>query len=153
MVVMSTRYKQFPSLANPSFSQTPVNQQILRNLKELYDEHSKNWDRGTRYAIIDHVLNGDTEVTERIAIMPSYHRLMNRNMTFAIWIVLRATYGLPKMVRLQHRLFKQYPGIDPESLVSPLLKRETKSGTLEEGNGTSQVSSSLLSMHALIPFY
>ncbi|CAG7559596.1 unnamed protein product [Fusarium equiseti] len=135
---MSTRYKQFPSLANPSFSQTPVNQQILRNLKELYDEHSKNWDRGTRYAIIDHVLNGDTEVTERIAIMPSNHRLMNRNMTFAIWIVLRATYGLPRMARLQHRLFKQYPGIDPESLVSPLLKRETKSGTLEEANGTSQ---------------
>ena len=109
--------------------------QTLRNLKELYDEHSKDWDRGTRYAIIDHVLNGDTAVTERIAIAPCKHKLLGRNMTFAIWIVLRATYGFNKIVRLQHRLVAQYPGIDPESLVSPL-----KSSTLEEG--TSQVSPS-----------
>lgn len=135
MVGLSARYKKFPSLDTPSFSKDPFNQQTLRNLKKLYDEHSKDWDRGTRYAIIDHVLNGDTAVTERIAIAPCKHKLLGRNMTFAIWIVLRATYGFNKIVRLQHRLVAQYPGIDPESLVSPL-----KSSTLEEG--TSQVSPS-----------
>ncbi|KAH7192695.1 uncharacterized protein B0J16DRAFT_394686 [Fusarium flagelliforme] len=137
---MSTRYRKFPSLDNPSFSKNPVNQQILRNLKGLYDEHSKDWDRGTRYAIIDHVLNGDTEVTERISLSPHRHKLLNRNMTFAIWIVLRATYGFSKVVRLKHRLIMQYPGIDPESLVSPLLENEAKSSALEEGYGTSQVA-------------
>ena len=140
MVGFSARYKKFPSLDTPSFSRVPVNQEILRNLKKLYDEHSKDWDRGTRYAIIDHVLNGDTEVTERIALSPHKHKLLSRNMTFAIWIVLRATYGISKVVRLKHRLITQYPGIDPESLVSPLLESETKSSTLEEGYGTSQVS-------------
>ena len=135
MVGFSARYKRFPSLDTPSFSEDPFNQQILRNLKKLYDEHSKDWDRGTRYAIIDHVLNGDTAVTERIFHSPCRHKLLSRNMTFAIWIVLRATYGFSKIVRLQHRLVAQYPGIDPESLISPL-----KSSTLEEG--TSQVSPS-----------
>jgi hypothetical protein len=99
----------------------------------MYDEHSKDWDRGTRYAIIDFVLNGDTEVTERIACQPSHHRFMNRNMTFAIWIVLRATYGLDRLARVKHRFTEKFPGVDPASFVSPLLATKTKSGHLEEG--------------------
>lgn len=128
---IAARYKQFPALINTLPTPTPENQQILRNLKELYDNHSKNWDKGTRYAIIDHVLNRETDVTARIARSPHRHRLMQRDMTFAIWIILRATYGLDKLVRSQYRFVEKYPGVDPATLVSPLVKK-TKTGPLEE---------------------
>ncbi|GKU03494.1 hypothetical protein FLAG1_04399 [Fusarium langsethiae] len=125
------RYKKFPSLTNPVLSKTSENQQILRNLKEIYDNHSKDWDEGTRYNIIDYVLNGDTEVTERIARGPGKHKLLQRNMTFAIWIVLRATYGLDRLARLQYRFAEKFPDIDPASFVSPVLVKKTKGGPRE----------------------
>ncbi|RGP58272.1 hypothetical protein FLONG3_11443 [Fusarium longipes] len=124
------RYKEFPSLDHPVLSRTPENRQILRNLKNMYDKHSKGWDVATRHSVIDFVLNGETEVTERIARSPHRHRFLQRNMTFAIWIVLRATYGLDKLTRLQHRFFKEFPGANPASFVSPLLARKTTSGPL-----------------------
>ncbi|UZP35309.1 hypothetical protein NXS19_003125 [Fusarium pseudograminearum] len=127
--ITPARYKKFPSLTNPVLSKTPEHQQILRNLKKIYDDHSKDWDEGTRYTIIDYVLNGDTEVTERIARCPGRHRLMQRKMTFAIWIVLRATYGFERLTRIQYRFTEEFPGIDPASLVSPVLANTTQ----EEG--------------------
>ncbi|KAG8676604.1 hypothetical protein FPOAC1_002611 [Fusarium poae] len=127
------RYKKFPSLTNPALSKSPENQQTIRKLKEMYDNHSKDWDKETRYNIIDHVLNGDTEVTERIARAPNKHKLLQRNMTFAIWIVLRATYGFERLSRLQYRFIEKFPGIDPASLVSPVLAKKTKVGPLEDG--------------------
>ncbi|KAM0355499.1 hypothetical protein ACHAP4_007478 [Fusarium culmorum] len=122
------RYKKFPSLTNPVLSKTPENQQALRNLKKIYDDHSKDWDEGTRCTIIDYVLNGETEVTERIARTPGRHRLLQRSMTFAIWIVLRAIYGLERLGRVQYRFTEAFPGIDPASLVSPVLAKTTQEG-------------------------
>lgn len=134
------RYKKFPSLTNPVLSKTPENQQALRNLKKIYDDHSKDWDEGTRYTIIDYVLNGETEVTERIARTPGRHRLLQRNMTFAIWIVLRAIYGLERLGRVQYRFTEAFPGIDPASLVSPILAKTTQ----EEGDDDEDEDVSLL---------
>ncbi|CEI66394.1 hypothetical protein FVEN_g8412 [Fusarium venenatum] len=132
ITITPARYKKFPSLTNPVLSRTPENQQIVQNLKEIYDNHSKYWDERTRCTIIDYILNRDTEVTERIARSPHRHKLLQRNMTFAIWIVLRATYGLKSLARLQYRLIEKYPGVDPASFVSPAL--ETKTGSRENGD-------------------
>ncbi|KAL6921340.1 hypothetical protein FSST1_005366 [Fusarium sambucinum] len=135
MITMTpARYKKFPSLTNPVLSRTPENQQIIKNLKEIYDNHSKDWDERTRCTIIDYILNRDTEVTERIARCPHRHKLLQRNMTFPIWIVLRATYGLKSLARLQYRLIEKYPGVDPASFVSPALEKKTKTGSRDNGD-------------------
>ncbi|KAF4499448.1 hypothetical protein FAGAP_4341 [Fusarium agapanthi] len=118
---------EFPSLSDSRLPSGEQDRQILRQLKNFWDQHSNKWDDETKHEFVDHIVKGYTKVTKTNQSQPSGHRLWKAgHMTFATWIIFRATYDEDKLSKPREWLRTKYKNIDPQSWASPMSKKPVK---------------------------
>lgn len=118
----------FPSLNSSEYSQAPIDQQALTNIKKTWDKHAKKWPDDVRQTVLGLLKVVKQTVSNLKA--PSSHKVWKdpNGWNFGHWVVMNAIYEPERLAGMKHQLREKYPHIDFNKMDGPGLPHSESDG-------------------------